>query len=308
MLVITVEISQILHLERHITSFQTSWNKAAGSSKSGNFNYTVVRSGWNPVNGEMETVHFDLIAQKSWYLASTLVAPISDKLIKADNVNEFRDNTISQIKNKHLFKNNQIQITEVNEGNKNYINILHNFQNKNDIESYKKFQNTLVDYFGSNSEIVFTFDRPLSLKELQKIQKKYNLDIKSYEIKAIDQNNDWVTIGGEPEGKQLFPQDKYQDVIKGLNVKFEGFTSMVALPNNLDKHQFKQLQNENGIFLVDLSKEYAKVLSNNKNVKIRVSDVAWIKDKLKFLVLTILIFLLKEKIYLMPKEAQLVQF
>lgn len=44
--------------------FNTSWN--ANSGQKGTFDYIVQRSALNPTKGEMEAIHFDLIARNSW--------------------------------------------------------------------------------------------------------------------------------------------------------------------------------------------------------------------------------------------------
>jgi len=44
--------------------FQTSWKLS--NSKSGTFDMVVQRSGYNPVNGEYEGIHFDLIGSHKW--------------------------------------------------------------------------------------------------------------------------------------------------------------------------------------------------------------------------------------------------
>lgn len=246
--------------------FQSSW----WYSSTGNFDFIVQRSIFNPAGGEMEAWHYDKITNRHWSGYSF-----------AGSEKEKNPAPLQSTKEDVLYSNNELKIAKVKETNSQEADVYvqPNVATKTDFSQYKTNQKKLLKQIDKeNIEVVITFSKSLSVKEVEKLVKKYNIKVDSYEIKSIDKNGAWTTIGGTPDKKKLFPKAQYDNVTKGRDVEFSGFTSLVGTVN---KEKLAGLEKEKSIFLADVSKEYAKSLVKNQDVDVLVPDFAWEVHDLK---------------------------
>ena len=68
----------------------------------------------------------------------------------------------------------------------------------------------------------------------------------------------------DTKGTQLFDQNKFDDVTRNQNVKFIGVTSAIIEMENFSANKLNSMQNDNNIFLVDISSEYIKQIKMTK--------------------------------------------
>ncbi|HDX9649060.1 TPA: hypothetical protein ROY02_005454 [Bacillus cereus] len=258
-------------------AFQTTWRKVTDSARSGTLNFIVQRSAWNPTNNEMEGIHYDLIDQTSWYLAPTLAKEQQTLLKNVKGINKPQETT----REDKEASNEVMQAILHKKDGREKFSVIPKVNNKQELKKYKEKQIEIAQKIDSISEGVITFKVPLSIEQLQELQQKYNFKIKSYEIKANDQDGNWVTISGTQKGTQLFDQNKFDDVTRNQNVKFVGVTSAIVEMENFSADKLNSMQNDNNIFLVDISSEYVKQIKNDKNLHVRVPDLAWKIDKLQ---------------------------
>lgn len=247
--------------------FQSSW----WLSSSGNFDFIVQRSLYNPIAGEMEAWHYDKITNRGW-----------SGLYSANSVKEKSPvASAPSAKEDVLYSNNGLKIAKVKEADSKTADVYvqPNVASKADFSKYKNQQKELLKQIDKeNIEVVLTFNKSLSVKEVEKLIKKYDIAVDSYEIKSTDKKGEWTTIGGTPDKKELFSKAQYDNVTKGRGVKFSGFTSLVGTVN---KDQLANLEKEKSVFFADVSKEYAKSLVKNQDVDVLVPDFAWEVNDLK---------------------------
>ncbi|PDZ70402.1 hypothetical protein [Bacillus pseudomycoides] len=258
-------------------AFQTTWRKVTDSARSGKLNFIVQRSFWNPTNNEMEGLHYDLIDQASWYLAPTLAKEQQAFSKNVQGINKPQETT----REDKEVSNEVMQAISHKKAGKEKYSVIPKVSNKQEFKKYKDKQIEIAQQADSISEGVITFNEPLSIEQLKELQQKYNFKIKSYEIKANDQDGNWVTISGTPKGTQLFDQNKFDDVTRNQNVKFVGVTSAIVAMENFTPDKLNTMQDDDNIFLVDISSEYVKQIKNDKNIHVRVPDLAWKIDKLQ---------------------------
>lgn len=132
-------------------------------------------------------------------------------------------------------------------------------ESKSDFKKYKQEQFDLAKKIKEKDDvrIVFTFNEPLSEKELEKLVKKYNINVISYEIKATNAEDEWITVGGVPEEDELFSEEKFKEVTLNLDAKFKGFTSLEGTVDDFKESDYKKIADDSQIFLADLSKQIA---------------------------------------------------
>lgn len=257
--------------------FQTSWWYAS----SGNFDFIVQRSLWNPFNGEMEGYHYDKITNYSWNHAYAL-GSLSEKAS-----NKIQTDHGKKVDKEVIFTDNSMNIVSVKEADskEKEIYVQPNVSTKAEFNKYKSKQKEMLKEIKNDDiEVVLTFNKPLSVQKLKQLVNKYKIDVSSYEIKAADKDGAWTTVGGTPDKQELFPQKRYNGVTKNRDLKFSGFTSLVGTVN---KQKLASLEKDQDIFLADVSKEYVKSLnslsaqSENTNIDIQVPDFAWEVNELK---------------------------
>lgn len=135
--------------------------------------------------------------------------------------------------------------------------------------------------------MVLTFKRPVSPAEFRDFVKKHNLTVETFETRAIDDRGDKITIGGEPEGTEIFPQETFNIVASWSknSAKLSGVTSFDGV---VSMERYDELSSDPLCFLADVLP--AKILDDvkplvaqkglgNRPVDVNVNDLFWVMEE-----------------------------
>lgn len=144
-------------------------------------------------------------------------------------------------------------------------------------ESVKEYKNNMPNFVEElrqnghkNVPATVTFNKPLSKNELKNIVENNKLDVESFTIRTVHADGTTGTIVGVPSENELIPEDTLNEFLEESNAEYVG---IYAIEGNVstDANDFDALQNDENIYLTDVSENIIKdeVSKSNKFKELR---------------------------------------
>jgi hypothetical protein len=258
------------------------------SSGDGYLTFTAQLSDWHWWNGEWDAMHYDLLSRKSYsgHNIGTFTAPTGLALkgaVQRECLGIFTD-----MASTYTYKIVVSPHFEID------VDVATRLISAEDLRSYRAKVHEIATQLKANgirqALMVLTFKKPVSPTEFRDFVKKYNLSVKAFEARAVNNQGEKVTIGGVPAGEEVFPQDTFAFVAAWSNndTKLVGITSFEGIVN-LD--EYERLSNNPLCFLADVlpTQILAEVkqliaergMETDMPVDVNLNDVFWVMEALQ---------------------------
>ncbi|MDY7079189.1 MAG: hypothetical protein SXV54_19925 [Chloroflexota bacterium] len=171
------------------------------------------------------------------------------------------------------------------------VSVMTNLRSAEDLQSYRTKVQEIATQLKANGVdkalVVLTFKRPVSPAEFRNLIKKYNLSVEAFEARAVNDRGEKTTVGGVPEGEDVFPQDIFEVAAawSSDDTRLVGITSFEGMVN-LD--EYERLSNDPLCFLADVlpaqviaeAKQLIaeRGLRANMPVDVNLNDVFWVME------------------------------
>lgn len=164
------------------------------------------------------------------------------------------------------------------------VSILHPLDSKYEVEDYiDKSKNNFYNLLNNPDEnmdfiATITLTKPLEIKEFNDLKEKYNLDIQSFKIRALQNDGMRVTIGGMPSQEELVPTNELNLFI-GENT-FQGVIAFDCRVMLKDIENIKNLDKNFNVLLVNVDSHFIKKEIETKYRKevvnhVKANDIYW---------------------------------
>jgi len=251
------------------------------SSGDGYLTFTGQLSDWHWWNSEWDTMHYDLLSRRSYSghnlgsfsAGSATTMPGESRAVLTNTASVYAYEAI-------ISPDSEVD-----------ANVTRRLRTAEDLQDYRaevqKVGQKLKDDGVKEARMVLTFRRPVSPTEFRDFVRRYDLSVKAFETRAINDRGEKVTVGGVPEGEQVFPQGAFDLVAAwGSNdTKLVGVTSFEGIVN-LD--EYEQLTNDPLCFLADvlptqIVTEVKQSISEKEPgldmpVDVNLNDVFWVME------------------------------
>lgn len=136
---------------------------------------------------------------------------------------------------------------------------IHNYRN-----SMPMFVKELRQQGIKNAPATITFNKPLDKEQFENVINNHKIDVESFTIRTVHNDGTEGTIVGVPNEKDLVPEDILNEFLEQSNAEFVG---LYAIEGNIstDENLFNTLQNDENIYLADISEEIIKREVKNAN-------------------------------------------
>ncbi len=130
----------------------------------------------------------------------------------------------------------------------------------------------------------------LSVQDFENFVQENSLEVENFEIRVIDEQGLRATLGGRPDGGDLYPEQKLNEFLDGQKTIKGVYIVKANMP--VEQELFDKFHNDNRVFVADVSEkileekvknsiEY-KQLGNDKHIDINLpNNFYWKLEDLK---------------------------
>lgn len=163
------------------------------------------------------------------------------------------------------------------------INIQNDFTN-DDMKKYKELNKRNIEKLSKGKKDIpttITFSKPLSVEEFNSLVDKYDITVENFNIIAEEEDNGEQYIQGVPDGDNLIPKNKLNEVLK--NSQFKGVYSFEGL---ISPQNIVNVSEDQTIFLADVSEDILtgkakRIQKADEKLDVNVYDVYWFVEEIK---------------------------
>lgn len=163
-----------------------------------------------------------------------------------------------------------------------------------DLEAYRNempgYFNTLKIKGYDKIPVTISMKEALSAQDFENFVQENSLEVENYEVRVIDEQGIRATLGGQPDGEDIFPEQRIKEFLDGSKTIKGVYLIKGKMP--VKQELFDKLHNDNRVFVVDVSEkvleekiknspEY-KQLGNDKHLDINLpNNFYWKLEDLK---------------------------
>ncbi|MBA4495048.1 hypothetical protein ACFO25_09645 [Paenactinomyces guangxiensis] len=210
---------------------------------------------------------------------------------------DFKEEKAKVLKDEKL-ANSIVQLIATNKQDSKEINVNITFSNDNpSLNELEQYRNEMPNQFNMLAKkghdkipVTISMKEALSAQEFENFVTENGLEVEKFEIRVIDEHGIRATLGGRPEGGDIYPEQRIKEFLGGSKTIKGVYLFKGKMP--VKQELFDKLHNDNRVFVVDVSEkvleekiknspEY-KQLGNDKHLDINLpNNFYWKLEDLK---------------------------
>lgn len=160
------------------------------------------------------------------------------------------------------------------------ISVIPLIKSKKDLKNYKSdcdnnFDEILNKDISADFIATVTLNNPILVEDFEDMVEKYDLDINNFKLRAHNDSNDKITIGGIPSHQELIPQNRLDEIEneeneEGGKTEIDGIIAFTCKVNKNSVEGIQNLRNDENVYAISadsytIQNQIYSDIKNNKN-------------------------------------------